>query len=318
MTVSRVLNDPDTVAPETRSRVENAIEALQYVPNRLGQSLRSKRSMVIALVVSDLASPFAIKQIRGVSKAARAAGFNVIFTHTNSSFTEELEQLRSLVEHRVDGVVLSPVFNTPESTRFLQDQGLPVVVLDYPMPDNDVDTVRCDSISAARDLTEHLIALGHTKIAMLSGPEAIVTARERATGYSESMRAHGLEPAVQFGSYTPQGGYRMAKDALKSKDRPTALVTANNFIAEGASRAALELGISIPGDVSIATFDSLSPDDIIDPFFTGIVQPVESLASLAMTMLLERILGTYTGPGRERILSTTFELHSSTGPVPSV
>lgn len=316
MTVSRVINSPESVAPATRRRVERAIEELRYVPNRVGQGLRNKRTMVIAQVVSDITNPFAIKQILGVGDAARAQGFTVLFAHTRASAEEEMAQLRSLVERRVDGVVLSPVLNTPDATDFLQRQGMPVVVLDYPMPDNDVDVVRCDSIAPARELTEQLLALGHRRIAMLSGSEEIVTARERAQGYSEGMLAAGLTPVVRFGPFTPASGYELATEILAGADRPTALVTANNFIAIGAGRAAADLGLAVPGDLSISTFDSLSTDVVLDPFFTGVVQPVEEMASLATSMLLERIVGGYSGPGREVLLPTTIEEHSSVAPPP--
>lgn len=315
MTVSRVINQPDSVAPETRQRVEEAIEALRYVPNRLGQGLRNKRTNVIALVVSDISNPFAIKQILGVGNSAREHGFNVIFTHTSASPEEEMSQLRSLVERRVDGVVLSPVLNTPTATNFLQNQGLPVVVLDYPMPDNDVDTVRCDSISAARTLTEQLLTLGHERIAMLSGQKSIVTARERAEGYTQAMVTAGLDPEVHFGTFAPESGYQMATELFARADAPTALLTANNFIALGAARAAAARSIPVPQALSIATFDSLGADLVRDPFFTGAVQPVEQLASIATSMLLERVMGAYSGPSREVVLPTEIVVHSSTGPV---
>ena len=314
MTVSRVINQQGPVSPSTRKRVEEAIEALHYVPNRLGQGLRNKRTMVIALVVADISNPFAIKQVLGVDNAARVKGFNVIVTHTSGSPVEEMSHLRSLVERRVDGVVFSPVLNTPEATNFLQRQGLPVVVLDYPMPENDVDTVRCDSITAARALTEQLINLGHKRVTMLSGQETIVTARERAIGYSEAMVSAGLTPDVRFGTFSPSSGYQMASEVLSDPARPTALVTANNFIALGAARAAADSGLSIPKDLSISTFDSISTDIVLDPFFTGVIQPVETLASVATGMLLERVLGTYSGVGRDVVLPTEIEVRSSTGP----
>ena len=311
MTVSRVINQPEAVAPETRDRVEAAIRELRYIPNRLGQGLRNKQTMTIALVVSDISNPFAISQVLGVSKAARAHGYDVIFAHTNSSPQEELAQLRNLIERRVDGIVLSPVLNTPDATRFVQQQGLPIVVLDYPMPDNDVDIVRCDGLAAAHELTELLLEKGHRRIAMLSGPQEIVTAAERASGYSEAMSAACLAPDVRQGPFTLAGGYDMAREALGVKPRPTALVTANNFIALGAARAASDMGISIPEELSIVTFDGVTKDLVVDPFFTGVVQPVKELSSLATDMLLERVTGVYDGPGREVVLPTRLDVHTS-------
>lgn len=314
MTVSRVINDPQAVAPDTRERVEAAIARLRYVPNRVGQGLRNGQTKVIALVVSDISNPFAVKQILGVSDAARVGGYNVVFAHTRGSVDEELAQLRSLAERRVDGVVLSPVRNTPDAVAFAQAHRLPIVVVDYPMPDNDVDVVRCDSVGTASELTEMLLRGGHTRIAMISGPEAVVTARERAEGYRQAMARAGLDSAVQYGEFSPSSGREMARRVLTAAERPTALVTANNFIAIGAARAAAELGLEIPDQLSIVTFDNIGADIAHEPFFTGAVQPVEEIGSIATRMLLERITGSFEGPGREVVLDTALDEHVSVAP----
>ncbi|WP_396667456.1 LacI family DNA-binding transcriptional regulator [Microbacterium sp. R86528] len=314
MTVSRVLNQPDSVSPETRERVEESIAALKYVPNMLGQGLRKKRTMALGLIVSDITNPFAIQQIRGVTRAARDNGYTVIFGHTESDPEEELKQLRALIERRVDGIILSPVYNTPESVNFVQGQKLPVTVLDYPMPENDVDVVRCDTHLAARELTDYVLDLGHRRVAMLSGDLAIVTARERAEGFEEAMAARGYSAPVEYGHFTPESGYEMALGVLQSESRPTALVTASNFIALGAAEAARELGLSIPEDLSIVTFDNARTDTVLDPFFTGVVQPIAEMATVATHFLLDRILQRYGGTGRDEILPTIFEVHRSTAP----
>ena len=315
ITVSRVLNRHESVAATTRSRVERAIEELGYVPNMLGQALRNNRTMVIAHVASDITNPFAIHQIRSVGDAARKQGYTVIFTHTDGSAQLEREQLRSLIERRVDGIVLSPVTNEPESVDIVQRQGLPITVIGYPMPDNDIDVVRCDTRHASQELTDYLIAQGHTNIAMLTGPRTIVTSVERAEGFAAALESAHLDPwPAVFGSYTVESGYRMALEALTSAERPTALVTANNFIAIGAAQAAKELGISIASELSIVTFDNSSNDLVLDPFFTGVIQPVAEMARVATERLLERVAGDFQGPGRDLVLPTTFEVHASTAP----
>lgn len=256
MTVSRVLNDPDSVSGATRDRVQAAIDELSYIPNMVGQALRKKSTGAIGLVVSDITNFFAIDQITGVSEAARNAGLSVVFAHTESDAAEELRQIRSLIERRVDGIILSPVFNGPESVDFVQKAQRHIVVIGYPMPQNDVDVVRSDSLLAAARATEHLVALGHRHIAMLSGSAEIVTARERAEGYEAAMRAAGLEPIVRFGAFTPASGLEMATELLSADVAPSAFVTASNFIALGAAHAARSAGLSIPDDISITTFDS--------------------------------------------------------------
>lgn len=317
MTVSRVINRPETVAEATRERVQRAIRDLNYVPNRLGLGLRNKQTMAIALVVGDISNPFATEQILGVSEAAKSQGYNLIFAHTDSSPEEELAQLRHLVERRVDGIVLSPVLNTPDAVRFVQEQGVPIVVLDYPMPDNDVDVVRSDSEDGAHRLTQYLINLGHTRIAMLSGTEQAVTARERAAGYRAAMQAAGLSEDIRFGAFSIASGYAMAGDVLTAKERPTALVTASNFIGLGAARRARDLGLRIPEDVSVVTFDNIGTEIAFDPFFTGMVQPVRELAALATDMLLERATERHEGPGRDVVRLMELDTHSSAaGPHP--
>ena len=316
MTVSRVLNDSDSVSAATRVRVETAIDELSYIPNMIGQALRNKLTGAIGLVVSDITNPFAIQQITGVSNAARARGFSVVFAQTESDPEEELRQLRSMIERRVDGIILSPVFNTPDSVNFVTSAKRNVVVLGYPMPDNDVDVVRCDTRSAAHDATQHLLRLGHRRISMLSGAPEIVTARERSEGYENAMREAGLVPDVRYGAFTVASGFEMATEVLTSESRPTALVTASNFIALGAAQAARRAGLSIPADLSVTTFDNSSTDVVLDPFFTGVIQPVTNMAAAATTLLIDRIEHRLVGPGKEIVMPTTFEVHSSTAPPP--
>lgn len=318
MTVSRVLNNPDSVSPKTRSRVEAVIAELKYVPNMIGQTLRTNRTMVIALVVADISNPFAIQQIRSVGDTARRDGYTVLFTHTEASEENELTQLRALVQRRVDGIVLAPVTNRPDSVDFVQGQGLPISVIGYPMPGNDVDVVRCDTGTASRQLTDYLLDLGHKRLAMLSGPSEIVSALERTDGFISALRGAGLSPvALRNAPFTVEGGYQMALSVLGGHDRPSAMVTANNFIAIGAAKAARELGMRVPEDVSIATFDNARSDSVLDPFFTGIIQPAAEMAELATGMLLGRLAGDEDGPGREIILPTRFEVHDSTAPPPA-
>lgn len=314
MTVSRVINDPDSVAPETRSRVEQAIADLRYVPNMLGQDLRRQRTRTIALVVSDITNPFAIHQITAVSDAARAAGYAVIFGHTQGDLEEQDRQLRSMIERRVDGIILSPVRNDPEPVRSVRAAGGEIVVLGYRMPGSEVDVVRCDTRSAAAELVDHLHLLGHREIVMLSGPREIVTAAERADGYQDAMGVAGLTAEVHYGSFTVPSGREMALGALRRRPGITAFVTASNFLAIGAARAAAERGLDVPEDLSIVTFDNARLDHMLDPFFTGIVQPVDLMSERATSMLLERIEGAYAGSARDIVLPTVLDVHGSSGP----
>ncbi|OYN99659.1 LacI family transcriptional regulator [Enemella evansiae] len=316
ITVSRVLNEPSLVSGATRERVEAAIRELKYVPNMVGQGLRRRRTMTLALIVSDITNPFAIQQITAVSDAARGAGYTVIFGHTQGDPAEELRQLRSMIERRVDGIILSPVRNGPAPVEFVQQSGREIVVLGYRMPANDVDAVRCDTRAAATELTQYLIGLGHRRIVMLSGPEEIVTATERADGYADAMAAAGLPAEVHYGAFSTASGYDLAGAVFRSATEPTALVTANNFLALGAARRARESGLTVPDELSIVTFDNARTEVVHDPFFTGIVQPIDAMARRATELLLERLDGRHDGPGRDVVFPTVLDVHGSSAPTP--
>ena len=315
-TVSRVLNQPDAVAEPTRSRVRAAIDELHYVPNRLGQGLLRRRTMMLALVVNDITNPFAIQQVRGVTAAAREEGFTVVFAHSDRNPDQELRELRALIERRVDGIILAPVRSTPDAVDFVQATRTPIVVLDYRMSHNDVDTVRCDTGSAASELTRSLIELGHQRITMLSGPQDVVTASDRAEGYNAEMARAGLPPHVLWGKYEVGSGDAMATAVLSGPERPTALLTAGNYIALGAARAARRVGLRIPEDVSIVTFDSAQDDSGVVPFFTGAVQPIARMAETATRLLFDRVLYGYDGPARDRVFEVQFTHHLSAGAAP--
>ena len=315
MTVSRVINQPEAVALRTRSRVQAAIDELHYVPNKLGQGLLGRSTMMIALVVNDITNPFAIKQVRGVTQAARRHGFTVVFAHSYGRPAEEMRELRALIERRVDGIILAPVRNTPDAVDFVQGTGTPIVVMDYRMPHNEVDTVRCDTRAAAATLTRNLLELGHRRIAMLTGPRDIVTAADRATGYEETMASFGLSPRTIWGSYEVKSGEEMAHAVLSGPNRPTALVTAGNNISLGAARAARQVGLVIPEDISIVTFDDAQSDTVLDPFFTGAVQPISEMAETAALFLFDRISHAYDGPPRDRVLDVAFSNYRSAGPL---
>ena len=315
ITVSRVLNEPETVSLATRSKVEAAITSLNYVPNIVGQALRHKKTNTIALVISDIRNPFYVPMIRAVEAVASAHGYDVLLANTEASAETEMRQLRALVGRRVDGVVLAPVYNTPDSVSFLQSHNVPATVVDYQMPQNDVNVVRCDTRTATTMLTQHLIDLGHCRLAMITGPQGIVTAQDRAEGYRDALRRAGLsiqDNPVHFGEFDPRSGHHLATKVLSADGRPTALVTASNFIAIGATHAARELGLRVPEDLSIVTFDAPRSELVLDPFFTSVVQPAFEIAEVATNLLFEELSGQGVRIHREVILPTTLEVNSST------
>jgi len=310
MTVSRVLNNSGYVSAATRQRVELAIAQLGYVPNALARQLRSKRTKMLALVVSDISNPFFTTIARGVEDAASARGFAVMFCNTDESNAEESRYLRLLVERQVDGVLLVPAENAAASLRLLRTHNIPVVVLDR-RASRRVDNVRCDSEAGAHALARHLIELGHRRIAVLTGRRGISTSVDRVAGVRRALADAGLElddslvryGGFNFGNTNLADGRLMTQDVLSANDDPpTAIFAANNFIAFGAVRALRELGLRVPDDISVVAFDDLPAEWVDEPFLTVAAQPAYEIGRRAAEMMIDRLVGKRTSVGESVVL----------------
>lgn len=311
MTVSRVINNSGYSSRETRARVEAAITELGYVPNALARQLRSKRTKTLALVVSDISNPFFTTIARGVEDVAVRHGFSVMFCNTDESEKEEAQYLLMLIERQVDGVLLVPARSSGTSFRLLHAHKMPVVVLDRRVAARRVDSVRCDSEAGAYALTHHLIALGHRRIAVLTGRRTISTSVDRVAGCRRALEEAGLTlgdelvryGGFNFGSPNQADGHRMAQEVLASaSNRPTAIFAANNFIAFGAIRALHEAGLRVPEDMSVVAFDDLPAEWVSDPFLTVAAQPAYEIGHRAAAMLLDRLSGDRVAEGEDVVL----------------
>jgi LacI family transcriptional regulator len=317
MTVSRVINRTGYTSHATQQRVEQAIAELGYVPNTLARSLRFKQTKTLALVLTDITNPFFTTLARGVEDAASDQGFNVIFCNTDESEIEQEKYLTMLVQKRVDGVLLVPACSLGRPACYLQEHGIPVVVLDRRVPDCQVDTVRCDSVQGAYELTRLLLDLGHKRIAVLSGPPSVSTAVDRVTGCHRALIEAGLDenagPAYHD-EYTQAGGYRMGRQVLAATPRPTALLAANNFIAVGAHRALLEAGLVVPDDMTMVAFDDLPGGVVAEPFFTVVAQPAYEMGRRATELVLARLAGAGPIQFQTVVLPVELIVRRSSGP----
>jgi LacI family transcriptional regulator len=317
MTVSRVINGSGYISQETRERVEKAIQELDYIPNSLARSLRFKRTRTIGLVLTDITNPFFTTLARGVEDAASEHGFSVIFCNTDESGEEESRYVNVLTQKQVDGLLLVPTAGTPDSIMFLENRRLPFVLLDRRVPDHRVDVVRCDSEQAAFVLVNHLLSLGHQRIAALGGSAHITSSTDRVAGYRRALHAAGLEHEARrafFSSFTIEGGYLAAKKALAMQPSPTALFAANNFIAIGAFRALREAGLGVPDDLSLVSFDDLPVVIGSDPFLTIVEQPAYDMGYRATQLLLERLEDNGPAEPQDIILPVKLIIRASSAP----
>ncbi|MHB8627744.1 MAG: LacI family DNA-binding transcriptional regulator [Aggregatilineales bacterium] len=314
ITVSRVINKSGYVSQDVRDRVEKAISELHYIPNALGTSLRSNRTHIIALILSDVTNPFWTTLARGVEDAANESGYYVVLCNTDESQAKQNQYVNVLLKKRVDGFLLVPAESNNETIQTIVRQQVPVVVLDRRVSSKEVDVVRADSEGGAYRLTRHLIQQGHRRIAIITGPQGVSTASDRVDGYRRAMEEAGLkinEAQIYWGKFAQSHGYNAAQLILDSTPRPTALVTGNNFIAVGAMHALRGAGIQVPQGMAVVTFDDFPAGLTFDPFLTTAVQPAYEMGYRATQLLLARLLEQTTDPCQETVLPVEITIRDS-------
>jgi LacI family transcriptional regulator len=317
ITASRALNDSGYVSLDTRARVRRAAAELNYVPNMLANSLRSNRTQTLALILSDIANPFWTTVARGIEDEASRCDFTVIYCNTDAGEEKQAQYISMLLRRRVDGVLLVPASSSAESVRSLQAQDVKVVVLDHVLQGVNADVVRGASCEGARSLVNHLIGLGHRRIALLTGPAELFTAQERALGYCEALQTAHIpidERLMLYGSYTVESGATLTESILQLQPLPTAIFAANNFLSAGALRTLYRHGLRVPEDMSLTSFDDLPFEYLLNPFLTVVKQPAYELGSTAARLLLQRILHPEDTAHQEIVLPTEMVIRTSTAP----
>ena len=235
-TVSRVLAKNAPVRKETRERVLQAVEELGYRPNLIARSLRAQKSAKIGLVVSDIRNPFFTAIGRAVEDTAYEQGYSVLMCNTDENPEKEKMYLNVLHDEGVAGVIFSPTHKFNTSTQNLYSE-IPAVIIDRTVKIEEADMVLLDNISAAHELSSHLIENGYRKIAGLFG-NASTTGKDRQRGFQNALEEHDLKPAaVHFIEPRIKSGYDMTVELLTRTDRPDAIFTSNSLLTAGAFQA---------------------------------------------------------------------------------
>jgi LacI family transcriptional regulator len=321
MTVSRVVNGSERVRPETTQRVKEAISALGYVPNNLARNLTRQKTSALALIVPDFADPFFTLILRGAEDVARRAGYRVILCNSDGDLEREDAYLEDMVAHRVEGLLIAPVSN--QSRRNLRRLGPyppPFVLVDRSIPGIESDLVQGDSVGGARVLVDHLLGLGHRRIAHITESQEVSTARDRLQGYTEALAAADIAVDSDFVEVAPAanagGGYEAAQRLLDRNPRPSAIFAVNNLTAVGAVMAIRERGLEIPRDMAVVCFDDIELAALLCPFLTVMAQPAETFGTLAVQLLLDRIAGRAGDRRRRVVLPADLIVRESCGAMP--
>ena len=315
MTVSRVVNGSGSVDAETQRRVEEAILALDYIPNRLARSLVSQQTRTIGLIVPDVVNPFFAPVVRGAETTARKAGYRVLLCNSEGDLRLEREYIEDLVAHRVEGLLLAPASDRSRVALLSLLKGrFPLVLLDRSLPDTDCDHVISDSVAGARRLVEHLIAIGHRRIAHFTESDDVSTGRDRLEGYRQALEAAHIPVSEDliFRTTTDRiGGYRAAQLMLHLDPLPTAIFTVNNMTALGTMQALRERGLKVPEDIGLVCFDDVEHLAVLSPFLTVVDQPGETFGTLGAQLLFERISGKAGNRSRRIVLQADLIVRQS-------
>jgi LacI family transcriptional regulator len=295
-TVSRVLNDEPGVRSETRDRVRAVMTALNYHPSLPARSLAGRRSNLLGLVYENPSANYVFDVQNGAMAKCRDANRRLFVLSCNDLGDLTVGEVLAMAEQtHVDGLVLTPPLSTNHALiAALDEQGVIFVrvapdALDHPSP-----KVEIDDRAAAREMTEHLLALGHQSIAFVAGHPDHYSTQLRLEGFYGALAAHGLDAGrarVEGGFNTVQSGADAARRLLGSSDRPTAIFASNDDMAAGVMRVAHELGIDVPRRLSVAGFDDTELAHILWPPLTTVHQPSYDMAYTATDLLIRMVRG---------------------------
>jgi LacI family transcriptional regulator len=296
--VSMVLNgkgDENGISKKTQERVMELAESMNYKPNQFARGLRMGRSNTIGLIVSDISNPFYSRLARSVEDAVSESGYNLMICSSDESEEKEMKLLEMLINKQVDGIILSSTLDSTEHIEGLQNENFPFVLIDRIYNDFETNTVVVDNKLGAYEAVDFIINNGHKKIAaFVISPAHISTQVDRLEGYKDALKKHSIPLNQYYQKVIPreeiyQTVCQILTEWKTDHMMPTAIFVANNQIAIGSLEAIRDLGLSIPKDISIVSFDDIDLFKLYSPPITSVIQPINSIARNAVEILLDNI-----------------------------
>ena len=315
-TVSRVINDHPSVREATRQRVKEAIRQLKYQPSSVARSLATQRSNLIGVVSFGSPEFGPTQMLYNIEQAAQMRGYHVSISSIPALSQEELGlAVNALRRQRVDGVlIIAPLLGA--ETGFLRECAVPIVLVDAD-PSAGLPVSSINQHYGARLGVEHLLNLGHRRLALIGGPQQWNNARQRQQGWKEALLDAGLKPVAQaFGDWSARSGYAATLSLLETGQAFTGLLVGNDQMSLGALRALREFGLSVPEEVSVVGFDNIPESEFFDPPLTTIYQDFPSLGQSSLAQLLT-LIETPTEAAVARVIEPRLVVRSSTASVGS-
>jgi LacI family transcriptional regulator len=291
-TVSRALHNSTDINADTKKRVIETAERLNYVPNPMAVSLLKSRSYSIGVIVPDISNPFFSLIFASIDNAAYDRGYHVMLFQSHDSIERERTIVRHAYNQRLDGLIVSLAGQTDETEHFeqLYQKGFPLVFFDRIPNEMDAPSISVDDFEGAYLATQHLIEQGCRRIAHIGGPTNLTISRRRLQGFRTALLEHNIPIINELtvsGSYNIEEGMRLTGQLLDQPNRPDGIFAASDRIGFGAHRAIRERGLSMPQDVALIGFSDLPMDLLLDPPLSSMAQPVLEMGKVAVDMMID-------------------------------
>jgi DNA-binding LacI/PurR family transcriptional regulator len=318
-TVSAVVNKRRYVSAAMRARVEKALQEANYQPNSAARSLRLRQSRRIGLIVPNLADPFFTNLMRGAEDYLCSVGYQMLVAESREDWKRQHDYLVSFSGMIADGIILVPCAATDLQIASIPEivRGVPLVYVDRCPVQCQVPSVLVDNMKAAHDATQHLIDLGHQRIAIITGPLSLLNAVERLNGYKSALRLQGIpldRSLVRDGDYSEDSGYWHGSEMLRLANRPTAVVACGLLMTLGVLTAIRERGIVCPSEISLIGFDDFAWSKLFSPALTMVRQPASELGATAAKVVLRRMRAPSEDKVETVVLPTQLMVRESTAP----
>lgn len=314
-TVSRTMNRVPTVNPKLAKRVWEVIEELNYFPNTQARALVSGRSRIFGLIVSEITNPFFPELIQGFEDVAIEHGYEVLISSTNYEPKRMAHSIRRMIERKVEGVAIMTFGIEEPLLAQLEQRNIPMVFVDVGPERPGVSVLKVDYHHGIRQGVQHLAALGHRKIAFISGPPRLHSAKSRLAAFQKSLKECGITPHAEWikeGNHTLDGGTRAMEELLKSKDLPTAVMCSNDMTAIGVLHQLYRAKMNVPDEFSVIGFDNIHIAEVTIPPLTTIRMSRFDLAKAAVAALRAAVEGTTEQARREYEITTELVVREST------
>jgi DNA-binding LacI/PurR family transcriptional regulator len=319
-TVSRVLNNTAVVNEETRKRVLEAIESLNYTPSFLATGMRRKKTSTFGILIPDFRNPYYSELLKALEEEARKHRYIALICTGEMNAEREREYIRYLLARQVDGIVLCCYVSVLENNAFIRGvaKRVPMIVMDQPSFGLPLSSAYADGYKGFCNLVTYFIEKGHRKIGMVRSLHKYPCSESRFLGYRDTLEKHGMRvdpDLVAESEFTAAGGYDAARRILE-KSKPTAIVGVNDLLAIGAMKYIREKGYRVPADIAIAGHDNIALSSLVWPQLTTVNIPVERIAEEALTQLIRKIQNPRSR-NRDIVVETQLIIRQSTERVES-